>query len=100
MSPQARALRRLAVKAEATERGKQPGGARTSRHILIIGRHGLAPRFPNYLPARERSLTMVRRESERGKASTCLLPLWGEEWWPKARKSQRFGFSNDERPEP
>jgi hypothetical protein len=24
----------------------------------------------------------------------------GEQWWPRATKSQRFGFSNDERPEP
>ena len=48
--PLARALAAVGGgNAEATERG-QAAGARTSRHILSIGRHGLAPRLPNFLP--------------------------------------------------
>ncbi|MBB4650885.1 hypothetical protein GGQ99_002648 [Aminobacter niigataensis] len=62
----------------------------------IALRHSRAiPRPPVFPPH-----SMARPATGRGEAGTCLLPLWGEEWWPKARKSQRFGFSNDERPEP
>ncbi len=66
--------------AEATERGKQPGGARTSRHLFIYRKARPRAPLPELPPkSRERSLTMARRESERGSKET----------WPTKTPSPR-----------
>ena len=86
--------------------GKTTGGALGRRHTFTLRGADPAPRFPT-APDRETFFTMARPETGRGNGEACAhcslhgLAASGEgvrTWSPKATKSQRFGFSNDERP--
>jgi hypothetical protein len=50
MNPQVRAPTETSGNGRVLRRGKNTGGARKLRHVLIIERLGLAPRFPTSSP--------------------------------------------------
>ncbi len=50
MNPQVRALTETKGNGPVLRRGKNAGGARKLRHVLIIERLGHAPRFPTSSP--------------------------------------------------